>query len=62
MTVKELIALLQTCNPDATVVTHVDVKFGDYTWDTEHREVTGVLPWPEPKEEATTIELIFPED
>ena len=58
MTVSKLIELLLGCNPNSRVVVAQDVQIGDYTWGEEHVGVSGVLPWPEPKETAEKIEII----
>ena len=57
MKVQQLIELLAECNPDADVVISVDTRISDYTWGTDDKPITGVMPWPEPKADAKTIEL-----
>lgn len=58
MRVRELIELLQDCNPEAGVHVSVNERIGDYTWGESDKDVIGILPWPEPKEAANHIELV----
>lgn len=59
MKVQQLIQLRKQANPNANVTVAVDRMIGDYTWDTDNRPITGIMPWPEPIQSARTIELTY---
>lgn len=59
MTVRQLIAKLQECNQDATVVRSEHVRYSEYTDGSEEVEISELITWPYDCElsEAKTIEL-----
>jgi hypothetical protein len=59
MRVHELCEMLANCNQEAMVVVSRECQIGDYTWDTDETDVTGIIAWPEPCETADRIELTY---